>query len=280
MIQDITPKLNNQYKNIPCEDGDKVFCFAGEEFQGRRDEEGNVELPTAVDLCHADKTSVRNEDMIYLFSIGEEKYFLNREGMVKGLKDFDKLNVRKLREFARTKDCFAAATAFQLFVWYRDNKFCGRCGHHMHHLDDERGLVCPICKMIAYPKIAPAVIVAVTNGDKILLTKYADRSYKKYALIAGFTEIGETVEETVIREVMEEVGLKVKNIRYYKSQPWGTDSNLLMGFFADLDGDDTIRLDTNELAVGEWVAREDMDLKDDGISLTREMMRVFKKGDL
>ena len=83
-----------------------------------------------------------------------------------------------------------------------------------------------------FPKIAPAVIVALTHGNKILLTKYAaTRDYKKYALIAGFVEIGETVEETVEREVMEEVGLKVKNLRYYKSQPWGYDSNVLMGYF-------------------------------------------------
>ena len=80
-------------------------------------------------------------------------------------------------------------------------------------------------------KIAPAVMVGVTNGDKILMTNYAGREYKKYARIAGFTEIGETAEQTVEREVMEEVGLHVKNIRYYKSQPWGYDSDLLLGYF-------------------------------------------------
>jgi len=110
------------------------------------------------------------------------------------------------------------------------------------------------------------------------MTKYAGRSYKKYALIAGFTEIGETAEETVAREVMEEVGLKVKNIRYYKSQPWGVDGNLLLGFFADLDGEGEIHLDENELSEGEWFARDAMPAHDDGISLTREMMGVFEKG--
>jgi len=129
-----------------------------------------------------------------------------------------------------------------------------------------------------FPKIAPAVIVAVLNGNRILMTKYAGRPYKKYALIAGFTEIGETVEETVAREVMEEVGLKVKNIRYYKSQPWGVDSNLLLGFFADLDGDDTICLDEEELSEADWFERDAMPAHDDGISLTREMMGAFEKG--
>ena len=131
-----------------------------------------------------------------------------------------------------------------------------------------------------FPKIAPAVIIAVTDGDRILMSKYADRDYKKYALLAGFTEIGETAEETVAREVMEEVGLKVKNICYYKSQPWGIDSNLLLGYFCELDGDDTIVMDTTELAVAQWFHREEMPVQDDGISLTREMMRVFQQGNL
>ena len=111
-----------------------------------------------------------------------------------------------------------------------------------------------------------------------------DRTHKvcrtvvtRYALIAGFAEIGETIEETVAREVMEEVGLKVKNIRYYKSQPWSFSDTLLMGFFAELDGDDRIRLDENELSVAKWCTREEVPA-DDGVSLTREMMRVFKEG--
>jgi len=129
-----------------------------------------------------------------------------------------------------------------------------------------------------FPKIAPAVIVAVTNGDKLLMTQYAGRAYKRYALIAGFVEIGETAEQTVQREVMEEVGLKVKNVRYYKTQPWGVESDLLLGYFCDLDGDDTIHLDENELAVGGWFDRDTLPIEDDGISLTREMMRVFAEG--
>ena len=136
---------------------------------------------------------------------------------------------------------------------------------------------CPKCGNMIFPKIAPAIIVALTHGNKILLTKYAaTRDYKKYALIAGFVEIGETVEETVEREVMEEVGLKVKNLRYYKSQPWGYDSNVLMGYFAELDGDESITMDTEELSKAQWFAREEMPAHNDGISLTREMMGGFE----
>lgn len=140
-------------------------------------------------------------------------------------------------------------------------------------------LSCVGCGNQVFPKIAPAVIVGVTHGEWILMTKYANREYKRYALIAGFTEIGETAEETVAREVMEEVGLQVKNIRYYKSQPWGFDSNLLLGYFCELDDSDgvaDIRMDEEELAEAEWVHYSDVPDDPEGLSLTREMMMVFK----
>ena len=141
-------------------------------------------------------------------------------------------------------------------------------------------LKCPHCGNEIYPKIAPAVIVGVKDGNRLLLTRYAGRAYKRYALVAGFNEIGETPEETVQREVMEEVGLKVRNIRYYKSQPWGVDSDLLLGYFCDLDGSDQIRLDHDELETGEWFEREEIPVEDDGISLTRAMIRAFKEGEI
>lgn len=172
----------------------------------------------------------------------------------------------------------AAATAWHLYVWYRDNRYCGRCGKRLVHSGKLRMLSCPDCGNQVFPKIAPAVIVGVTDGERILMTKYANREYKRYALIAGFTEIGETAEETVRREVMEEVGLSVKNIRYYKSQPWGFDSNLLLGYFCELDDAGDIRLDEEELATAEWVHYRDIPEDAEGLSLTREMMTVFRDG--
>ena len=108
------------------------------------------------------------------------------------------------------------------------------------------------------------------------MTKYAGREYKRYALIAGFTEIGESVEETVKREVMEEVGLHVKNLRYYKSQPWSFSDTLLMGFFAEVEGDDSITLDREELALAEWFERENIPVSESDISLTSEMIEYFR----
>ena len=136
----------------------------------------------------------------------------------------------------------------------------------------------PKYRQMEFPKICPAVIIAVTHGDKILMSKYAGREYKKYALLAGFNETGESIEETVRREVMEEVGLKVKNLRYYKSQPWSFTDTLLMGFFCELDGEDGITLDTDELAMAEWFERDKMPVEAEDLSLTNEMMMAFKHG--
>ena len=139
-------------------------------------------------------------------------------------------------------------------------------------------MVCPACGQIEYPKICPAVIVAVTHGDKLLLTRYANRPFRGYALIAGFVEIGETLEDTVHREVMEEVGVKVKNLRYYKNQPWAFTDTLLTGFYCELDGDPDITLDHNELCEGVWLSREEIPSRENDISLTAEMIERFRLG--
>ena len=121
-------------------------------------------------------------------------------------------------------------------------------------------------------------MVGITNGDKLLLTKYSKGIYKRYGLVAGFVEIGETLEQTIQREVMEEVGLKVKNIRYYKNQPWAFSSSLLVGFFADLDGADIVTLDQNELSEAVWLSRTEIPDNPIKISLANEMIEIFKHG--
>jgi NAD+ diphosphatase len=192
--------------------------------------------------------------------------------------DFAYEPVRQLRQLKSKDVCFGVMTAWHLHNWYRGNRICGRCGTPTEHDSKERMLRCPNCGNMIFPRISPAVIVAVTDGDRLLLSKYAGRAYTRYALLAGYTEIGETVEQTVHREVMEEVGLRVKNLRYYKSQPWGVDGNILMGFFCDVDGSDEIHIDENELSMADWYHRDALPAHDDGISLTREMVRVFEEG--
>jgi len=277
MIQDLEgKKLYNEYEHREPRPEDLVFLFDMDKMYIREDQNGVTVLPTAAYFP--------NTKLQYLFRIEEKHYFLAMDEedaeTIKSLPGITKSSARNLRDLTNKELAFAAATAYHLYQWYRDNRFCGRCGFRTQHGSGERMLKCPSCGNAIYPKIAPAVIVGLIDGDRLLMTKYNGRAYKRYALIAGFTEIGETAEETVIREVKEEVGLQAKNVRYYKSQPWGTEQDLLLGYFCELDGDDTINLDEDELSTAEWVHRDDMNMEEDGFSLTREMMVAFQKGEI
>ena len=273
MIQDIAPhRLRNEF--IPdraAEPDGLLFAFRDGGLLCRI-EDGQVRVPLVKDAAPA--------DCRYLFALDDRPCFLDMDGGASLPDDYAPVRVGGLRTQAEgpREIIFAAWTAFQLYNWYRDNRFCGRCGGLTIHAEDERALVCPSCQRRIYPRIIPAVIVGVINGDEILMTKYRGRETAFYALIAGFTEIGETLEETVAREVMEEAGLRVKNIRYYKSQPWGVVDDLLAGFYCDVDGDTTIRMDTRELKEAIWVRREDVVGQMNDFSLTNEMMMTFRAG--
>lgn len=284
MIQDINPKhFHNQFQKETIEASDYIISFHNnlifakeegadldfiryEAFLERREKE------------HGDIETEKEFHFTYLFTIDSQKYFLLKEDVELEIPGFVYCKMFDIRRRAPKYQVMAASTAWHLYVWYRDNRFCGRCGKETEEDEKERMLRCPVCGNMIFPKVAPAVIVGVTDGDRILMTKYANREYKRYALIAGFTEIGENVEETVRREVLEEVGLHVKNIRYYKSQPWGFDLNLLLGFFCELDDTASIHMDEGELALAEWMRREDVPDYGEDLSLTHEMMRVFKEG--
>ena len=278
MIQDIgAGRFHNEYRACTPQPDDRILYYRGRNVLGRY-KDGQLTFLTCAEVAGQLEGTLR-----YLFSIDGIGYFLPEQeafesDAIKTLPEGVDWQPLELFRTARPrKAAFAAVTGFQLAEWYRTRRYCPQCGHKMVHDDIKRMMHCTSCGLMEYPKICPAVIVGVTRGDEILLTRYAGRSYKKYALIAGFAEIGETIEETVHREVMEEVGLKVKNLRYYKSQPWSASSTLLMGFFCEVDGDDAIRLDKHELAEAKWCPRAEVPEWED-VSLTMEMMQVFKRG--
>lgn len=278
MIQDIEPyHLDNQYRPVPP-DGDSYAMYYEEYAVLARRTENGIEFPRFRELERLNDDVYG--DAVYLFSVNEERYYLVREINREPLSEFTMENTEIFRRALPRHHAFAGITGYQLYNWYRNRRYCGRCGSLMELSDKERMMHCDACGNMEYPKICPAVIVGVTAGDRLLMSKYAGRTHKNYALIAGFTEIGETVEQTVAREVMEEVGLKVKNIRYYKSQPWAFTDTLLLGFYCDLDGSDTIRLDENELAVAEWFKREEIPEPVSQESLTNEMILRFKNGGI
>jgi len=276
MLQDLASgRLENEFRNITAGGEDIIICFHQDQVLLSRGADDALMLPT---LSHAAarKTAAAPR---YLFRIRKQDCFLWTDPTpIAPGGGFAYEPVRQLRQLRSKEICFAVMTAWHLYNWYRANRLCGCCGTPTEHDSRERMLRCPSCGNMIFPRISPAVIVAVTDGDRLLLSKYAGRAYTRYALLAGYTEIGESVEQTVHREVMEEVGLRVKNLRYYKSQPWGVNGNVLLGFFCDLDGSDDIRIDENELSMADWYPRNALPAHDDGISLTREMIRVFEEG--
>ena len=187
--------------------------------------------------------------------------------------------VSACRNMVSLEDLYIIYTAWHLETWYEANRFCGRCGTPTVADDKERMRRCPKCGQMIFPKICPAMVVAILHEDKLLLTRYANRPFKNYALVAGFVEIGETAEQTVAREAMEEVGLKLKNIRYLGSQPWGVVGNLMMGFSAEVDGSPEVRLDDGELCEARWFRREEIPQRDD-ISLTGDIIQRFQRGEI
>jgi len=265
MIQDIKPHIfNNEYKHRKATDGDFVFIYhAGQAFVNEKNQ-----LPKLGELAAG------FDDLTYLFCVDGIGFYLAKTNIIDGTY----VPVQNLYRAIEPKWlAFAAATCGHLAVWYEDNQFCGKCAVGTVMSESERALTCPACGLIKYPSIAPVVIVGITKGDEILLTKYA-KGHTRYALVAGFVEIGETLEDAVKREVMEEVGLRVKNISYYKSQPWAISQSLLMGFYCELDCPDTITLDQNELSEATWFHKNDIpkDEEDRHLSLTRDMIENFR----
>ncbi|MCR5527198.1 MAG: NAD(+) diphosphatase [Lachnospiraceae bacterium] len=276
MIQDIEPYVfKNQFENIKPQNDDNVFVFREKNILLKKENE-EISVPKVKDIM------AKEDELIYLFAIDDKKYFLylSDDDKAAELEGYDYEPLRFLRSAKPMELSFAGETAWHLNLWYRDNRFCGRCGHKTLHHTKERAMACPECGNVIYPKIAPAVIVGITDGDRIVITRYKGREYKGIALVAGFCEIGESMEATVRREIMEEVGLKVKNIRYYKSQPWGFDQNILAGYYCELDGDDNITRQEDELSVAEWVSRDELQEQTNIISLTAEMIENFRRNGI
>lgn len=284
MIQEIEPMIyNNEFKPRMPEESDLVFCYNKEEVLMFGVED--VLIAPTVEMMKQ-TFEIVDEELVYLFTIDEDAIFLFKnskefEAKVEVEAGYGFYTTRVFRTLEPQWIAFAGITASHLDKWYRSNVYCGCCGTKMQPKTTERAMICETCGFTDYPKICPAIIVGVIDGDKIMLTKYANRSFTRYALIAGFCEIGEAIESTVRREVLEEVGVKIKNIRYYNSQPWGYSESLLLGFFADLDGENSVTLDTEELKEAVWMNREDVpDDKENGLSLTYTMMQAFKNGEV
>ena len=163
--------------------------------------------------------------------------------------------------------------AFQILEWNRNHKYCGRCGNETVPRDNERARTCAPCKRTSYPPVAPVIMILITQGRKMLLARKVGWGNTRYSALAGFVEPGETLESTVIRETREEVGVEIKNIRYFGSQPWPFPNNLMIAFTAEYAGG-PVTPDGVEIEAAAFFDADELPNLPPGISISRRMINT------
>lgn len=169
-----------------------------------------------------------------------------------------------------------AGRAMHINNWYQTHLFCGKCGLPSENKSDELARICPSCGTIVYPTISPAIIVAVEKDDSILLARAANFKRNMYSVIAGFLEPGETLDDCVRREVKEEVGIEVKNIKYFGSESWPYPNSLMIGFTAEYAGGN-LTIDKKEINDANWYKVDNLPQIPSNISISRRLIDQFIK---
>ncbi len=290
--------LKDEMKDV-LENAYYLFSISGRSyFLAEFDLKGIPEFPDAEELFkeyEAAGSPKENEaPFFFLMNINKFRELITVKNKYEEISEEEGrvLDPYKANKNGRITKIFAASTGLHMTWWKRSRSFCGFCGAKAVPSHTERAMICPSCNNIEYPKISPAVIVAIIKRgkdpkegipspeDMLLLVRNNYGSYRKLALVAGFVEIGESFEQAVHREVFEETGLKVKNLRYYKNQPWGLSFAQMIGFVAELDGDDQIILQKSELSEGAWYKRDEIPDYPFMLSVGNEMIHQFKAGRL
>lgn len=164
-----------------------------------------------------------------------------------------------------------AGKGYQIVHWDRTSRYCGHCGSLNQDKPAERAKQCPACDFITYPRVSPAVIVAIVREDQILLARNKKFANHMFSVISGFVDPGETLEECVKREIKEEVGIEVKNIRYFGSQPWPFPDSLMIGFTAEYAGGE-IKTDGEEIVEAKWFTRDTLPYLSPKSTIARELI--------
>lgn len=267
MLQEISPHVyHNQWSPREPKPEDLAFLWRDGCVLARQDGD-QLALPTVGELpdCR----------WRYLFSVDDQGFYLclDEPDAPAGCTP---LRQRAAEPLEPRSLAFAVSVGGSLARWYQSTRYCGACGGEMVPSGTERAMVCPKCGATVYPKICPAVIVGVTDGDRLLLTRYAGRAFTRWALVAGFAEIGEPIEDTVRREVQEETGLEVQDLRFYRSQPWGFTDTLLLGFYCRVRGTDAVTLQEDELSEAQWFTPAELPEDHTRSSLTGEMIERWR----
>jgi NAD+ diphosphatase len=277
MINEIHPhKIHLEYTgNKSVSDNDYILCFKDDTLLWKvaNDE---FSIPQRKDF----RSFPEQAKITFLFTFDKTPCFLVEEEPEITSDGFIFNEITFFRTFKHKEWAWVSLVAYHLNIWYLNNQFCGRCGTKTTHKTDERAMICPVCNHVVYPQIAPAVIVAVTCGEKILLIRGKGSKLGWHSLVAGFVDVGETFEDAVKREVFEETGIVVHNVRYYKNQPWPLSNSIMVGFVAEADDNQTIKIDENELSEAGWFHRGNLPDCSPNLSVGGEMIERFNFGIL
>lgn len=278
MLHDILPhQFNNQYFAGKIVSENDYILIYHENSLLLKSNENQFELPRKKDFPEISDLS----DPIFLFTLDECACFLIGEQPKIDRSEFVYKELSFFREVGQVEIAWAMVVGHDLKTWYKTNQFCGTCGSPTRHKSDERALECTYCHTLVFPKISPAIIVAIVCRNKILLARNVNFRAAWYSLIAGYADIGESIEQTVIREVREEVGLDVSNIRYFGSQPWPLSGSMMIGFVAEADDRQPICIDQHEITEAAWFCRGNLPAHpSSSISIAGEMIEQFEQGRL
>ncbi len=255
----------------PLADGDDWFIVHEEKLVVRREDNG-YSVPRYSDLKPIQEWLAGAQ---YFGRMGDTPCFLAELTDAGELTEgFELRGIFELLGLIDDELLVIAGCAMQLIRWDRGHRYCGRCGGPTEDKADERVKICPSCGLSAFPRLSPAVIVAVVKDDRLLLGTSKRFRADFWSVLAGFVEPGETLEECVVREVREEVGILVKNIRYFASQPWPFPDSLMIGFTAEHASGD-ITINQAELTDAKWFTAEDLPRIPPRISIARRLIDWF-----
>jgi NAD+ diphosphatase len=224
-----------------------AFAFSGTKLLVRGDEQA-PRVPTIAELAHANVDGVRH----YLGRLdGADCVSILLPDDVPAPSRYAFAGLRSLFPRLAEPLLAVAARAFQVVEWERTHRYCGRCGSPTRDRDDERAKQCPVCGYVAYPRVSPAMMVLVTRGRELLLARSHRFAGAVYSALAGFVEAGESIEDCIHREVREEVGVAVRDLRYFASQSWSFPHSLMIAFTAHYAGGELVP-DASEIASVRW----------------------------
>ena len=233
-----------------------------------------LEVPTNEEFKSDD---LKEFDGFYIGNIDEKKcYAVEKSDIVKLPKNYIFERLFDCKKYYKEDVYKFAGKAFQFLNWNRTHCYCGVCGTKLEPVKIDKSKVCPKCNKMIFPEISPAIIVAIIKDNSILLAHNRNFPGDLYSILAGFVEHGESLEETVKREVKEEVGIEIKNIKYFNSQPWPFPNSLMLGFIAEYKSGD-IKVDGEEISHADWFTSNSLPTIPGHGSIAREIIDWYKE---